>query len=81
MPNTYQHDGGDALTLPTQKLLLSLSLEDLERFVCGLDMEELTELLRFYETEECFEACIVVRNYMKSDRKRQVEVSTPVLYL
>ena len=80
MPNTYQHNGGDALTLPTQKLLLSLSLDDLGRFVCGLDMEELTELLRFYETMECFEACIVARNYIKAEKKKQVEISTPVFY-
>ena len=80
MPNTYQHNGGDALTLPTQKLLLSLSLDDLGRFVCGLDMEELAELLHFYETQECFEACIVVRNHTRAESKKQVEIGTPVFY-
>jgi hypothetical protein len=73
MSNPYQQNGGNALTLPSQKLLLSLSLDDLGKFIRSLDMEELAELLYFYENRECYEACIVVRNYMKSENKRVLE--------
>ncbi|RYU93884.1 hypothetical protein [Emticicia agri] len=78
MSNPYQRNGGNVLTLPSQKLLLSLSLEDLGQFVCGLDMEELHELLRFYEMKEYFEACIVIRNYVKSGNKKNHEHNSPV---
>lgn len=73
MPNPYKQTGGNVITLPSQKLLLSLSLDDLGKFVRNLDMEELTELLHFYEIKEYFEACIVVRNYIKSENKRIAE--------
>lgn len=80
MPNSYQPNGGDVLTLPTQKLLLSLSLDDLARFVRSLDMEELIELLHFYEFKERFEACIIVRNHMKDERKRMQEKGSMLVY-
>lgn len=69
MPSFYHKSRSNVLTLPSQKLLLNLSLDDLSEFVRGLDMEELTELLRFYENKEYFEACIIVSNYMKSEKK------------
>ncbi|RFS18368.1 hypothetical protein [Emticicia sp. C21] len=80
MPSPHQQNGGDVLTLPTQKLLLSLSLEDLARFVTSLDMDELIELLHFYEFKERFEACIVVRNHMKDERKRMQEKGSLLVY-
>lgn len=80
MPNPYKQTGGNVITLPSQKLLLSLSLDDLGKFVHSLDMDELIELLRFYEFKEYFEACIVIRNYMKAENKRIVEKNTPVFY-
>ncbi|GAB3506402.1 hypothetical protein [Emticicia fontis] len=78
MPNPYKQTGGNVLTLPSQKLLLSLSIDDLGKFVCSLDMEELIELLHFYEAKEYFEACIVVRNYIKTERKRMAEQTSLV---
>jgi len=69
MPSFYHKSRSNVLSLPSQKLLLNLSLDDLSEFVRGLDMEELTELLRFYEKKEYFEACIVVSNYMKNEKK------------
>lgn len=69
MPSFYHKSRSNVLTLPSQKLLLNLSLDDLSQFVRSLDMEELTELLRFYENKEYFEACIIVSNYMKSEKK------------
>lgn len=73
MSNPYQQNGGNVLTLPSQKLLLSLSLDDLGKFVRRLDMDELAELLHFYETNEYFEACIVVSDYIKYQNKRITE--------
>jgi len=80
MPTPYYQNGGNVLTLPSQKLLLSLSLEDLGKFVCSLDMDELAELLSFYEFKERFEACIVVRNHMKDERKRMMEKGSMLVY-
>jgi hypothetical protein len=80
MPTPYNQNGGNVLTLPSQKLLLNLSLDDLERFVDTLDMDELIELLRFYEFKERFEACIVVRNHMKVERKRILENDSFLVY-
>ena len=80
MPNPYQPNGGNVLTLPSQKLLLSLSLDDLGKFVRSLDMDELIELLHFYEFKERFEACIVVRNHMKAESKRIVEKDSILVY-
>lgn len=73
MSTSYPQNVGNAITLPSQKLLLSLSLEDLAKFLSGLDMEELLELLQFYEAREYFEACIVVRNYIKYENKKIAE--------
>lgn len=70
MPSFYHKSRSNVLSLPSQKLLLNLSLDDLSEFVRGLDMEELSELLRFYENKEYFEACIVVSNYMKNEKKK-----------
>ena len=78
MPNPSQLHGGNVLTLPSQKLLLSLSLDDLGKFVRSLDMEELTELLHFYETKEYFEACIIVNNYINHQNKRITEQSQTI---
>lgn len=80
MPNSYETVGGNVLTLPSQKLLLSLSLDDLGRFVDSLDMDELIELLRFYEFKERFEACIVVRNHMKAENKRILEKDSILVF-
>ena len=80
MPNPYKQTRGNVITLPSQKLLLSLSLDDLGKFVCSLDMEELSELLRFYENKECFEACVIVRNYMRAEIKRMLDKSPALFY-
>lgn len=79
MPSSYPQNVGNVITLPSQKLLLSLSLDDLGKFISGLDMEELIELLRFYEAREYFEACIVVRNHMKYENKKLEEQSELIL--
>jgi hypothetical protein len=80
MPTPYYQNGGNVLTLPSQKLLLSLSLEDLGKFVHSLDMDELLELLHFYEFKERFEACIVVRNHIKAENKRIAEKGSVFIY-
>ncbi len=79
MSTSYPQNVGNALTLPSQKLLLSLSLDDLSRFLSGLDMEELFELLQFYEAREYFEACIVVRNRIKYENKKIAEQTELIL--